>query len=134
MFYFSGPTEPSDKCLIAHQLFLKGTQLQQLADEYSVTLENIRATSKVLDQKKEAIPDLRVALQEAKRRFDEAENARKQKAKQDDLKKEMAWAHVKRKENELMEKMSQVASLEGKLPRIQIEIDSEKVGIFSDAG
>lgn len=110
-----------------HQLFLKGTQLQQLSDEYSVTLENIQSTSKVLEQKKEAIPDLRVALQEAKRRFEEAENARKQKAKQDDLKKELAWAHVKTKENELLSKSSDVASLEGKLPKIQAEIDAEKV-------
>ncbi|KAF9452921.1 P-loop containing nucleoside triphosphate hydrolase protein [Macrolepiota fuliginosa MF-IS2] len=115
----------------SRKLFLKGTQLQQLSDEYSITLENIQSTDKVLDQKREAIPDLRVALQDAKRRFDEAENARKQKVKQDDLKKEMAWAHVKAKENELLERLTEVATHESKVPKIQAGIDAEKVNIPS---
>ncbi|KAF7768000.1 hypothetical protein Agabi119p4_7243 [Agaricus bisporus var. burnettii] len=97
---FLASSNPSDR----YTLFMKGTQLQQLSDEYSITLENVRSTSKILEQKKEAIPDLRAAAQEAKRRFDEAENARKQKAKQDDLKKEMAWAHVQNKQDELQQK------------------------------
>jgi chromosome segregation ATPase len=106
---------------------LKGTQLQQLSDEYSITLENIRSTRKVLDQKKEAIPDLKVALHEAKARFDEAEKARKQKAKHDDLKREKAWAHVKTKQDEFEKKSAQVASLESKRPKIQAEIDAAQV-------
>lgn len=106
---------------------MKGTQLQQLSDEYSITLENIQSTSRVLDQKKEAIPDLREGLKEAKRKFEEAENARKQKAKQDDIKKELAWAHVKFKEDEFTAKLKVVATLEAKLPKIQAEIDTGKV-------
>lgn len=109
---------------------MKGTQLQQLSDEYSITLENVRSTSKILEQKKEAIPDLRAAAQEAKRRFDEAENARKQKAKQDDLKKEMAWAHVQNKQDELQQKELQVANLESKLPKITAEIEQAQARMF----
>jgi chromosome segregation ATPase len=109
---------------------MKGTQLQQLSDEYSITLENIRSTNKVLEQKREAIPDLRATAQEAKRRYDEADNARKQKAKQDDLKKEMAWAHVQSKQDELLQKEAQVANLESKLPKLTAEIEQAKVGRF----
>jgi chromosome segregation ATPase len=109
---------------------MKGTQLQQLSDEYSITLENVRSTSKVLEQKKEAIPDLHAAAQEAKRRYDEADNARKQKAKQDDLKKEMAWAHVQSKQDELQQKEGQVANLESKLPKITAEIEQAKARVF----
>jgi len=105
---------------------LKGTQLQQLSDEYNVTLENICSTRKVLDQKKEAIPDLKVALREAKQRFDEADKARKQKAKQDDLKKELAWAHVKSKQDELEKKENEVAIFRAKGPKIQAAIDTSR--------
>ncbi|KXN81796.1 Structural maintenance of chromosomes protein 6 [Leucoagaricus sp. SymC.cos] len=115
----SNPTE-------RYNFFLKGTQLQQLSDEYSVTLENIRQTQKILEQKKEAIPDLRAAFQEAKRRFDEADQARKQKAKQDDLKREKAWALVKDKEIEFERKLAEVAQLEHKLPRLEAEIAAAK--------
>jgi chromosome segregation ATPase len=96
-------------------------------------LENIRSTHKVLEQKKEAIPDLRVALQEAKRRFEEADYARKQKAKQDDLKKELAWAHVKSKQEEFEKKVEEVASLAAKLPRIEAEIEEVKVFYFQNS-
>jgi len=110
---------------------LKGTQLQQLSDEYSITLENICSTRKVLDQKKEAIPDLKAALREAKQRFDEADKARQKKAKQDDLKKELAWAHVKSKQDELEKKESEVAVLRDKGPKIQAAIDTHKVRLYS---
>jgi hypothetical protein len=53
----------------------------------------------VLQQKKEAIPDLKNAFKEASMRYKEASKAREQKKKADDLKKELAWAHVAAKEN-----------------------------------
>lgn len=109
---------------------MKGTQLQQLSDEYNITLENICSTRKVLDQKKEAIPDLKVALREAKQRFDEADKARKQKAKQDDLKKELAWAHVKSKQDELEKKENEVAIFRAKEPKIQAAIDTSRVSFY----
>ena len=109
---------------------MKGTQLQQLSDEYNITLENICSTRKVLDQKKEAIPDLKVALREAKQRFDEADKARKQKAKQDDLKKELAWAHVKSKQDELEKKENEVAIFRAKEPKIQAAIDTSRASFY----
>jgi predicted nucleic acid-binding Zn-ribbon protein len=84
---------------LLHKFFLRGTQLSQLSDEYDTCLENITQTTKVLQQKKEALPDLRKVFKDASTRFEEANKAREQKKKADELKKELAWAHVATKEN-----------------------------------
>lgn len=83
------------------QFFLKGTQLSQLSEEYQTCLENIGQTQKVLTRKSEAIPELEEALEEATSRFQEAHKAREQRHKADELKKELAWAHVAAKEKVL---------------------------------
>ena len=80
------------------QFFLKGTQLSQLSEEYQTCMENISQTAKVLKRKAEVIPDLEEAYHEAQARFEEAERAREQRHKADELKKELAWAHVATKE------------------------------------
>lgn len=61
-------------------------------------MENISQTQKILKNKSEVLPDLEDAYQDALRRFKEAEKARDLKYKADDLKKELAWAHVASKE------------------------------------
>lgn len=61
-------------------------------------MENISQTQKVLTNKSEAIPDLVAALEDAKNRFKEADKARKQKHKADELKKELAWSYVASKQ------------------------------------
>ena len=50
-------------------------------------------------QKAEALPDLKVAHQEAANRFKLAGEARKQKDMLDEISRELAWAHVRDKEN-----------------------------------
>ena len=61
-------------------------------------MENISQTAKVLKRKAEVIPDLEEQFLEAQQRFEEAERAREQRHKADELKKELAWAHVAAKE------------------------------------
>jgi len=109
------------------QFFLKGTQLSQLTDEYDTCLENIAQTTKVLHHKKEAVPDLKSALREATNRFKEAGKAREQKQKADDLKKELAWAHVKGKEMEMRKKLEEQVKLEKRLPKIEENIATAEV-------
>ncbi|GLB38155.1 putative P-loop containing nucleoside triphosphate hydrolase protein [Lyophyllum shimeji] len=116
---FLSASHPADK----YKFFLRGTQLSQLSDEYNTCLANIQQTYKVLAQKKEAIPDLRLAFKDATIRFEEAAKAREQKQKADELKKELAWAHVRGKEEEMEAKILEVANLEARLPKIQKSID-----------
>lgn len=57
-------------------------------------MENVSQMSKVLLRKKEALPDLEQQFKEASARFQEASKARQQKYLADELKRELAWAHV----------------------------------------
>ncbi|KAL1744412.1 hypothetical protein HDZ31DRAFT_82675 [Schizophyllum fasciatum] len=111
---FLSAANPQDK----YKFFLKGTQLQQLSEEYDCCLENIQQTERILAAKKEALPDLVHHLEEVRGKFQEATRAREQKKKIDELKKEKAWAHVKTKELELEAKLEEVQKAERKLPKI----------------
>lgn len=113
--------------MFSYQFFLRGTQLSQLSDEYDTCLENITQTAKVLSQKKEAIPDLRAAFKDATVRFEEASKAREQKKRVDELKRELAWAHVATKEEEMKKKIEEAAKMSRRLPKIQESIDAAEV-------
>ena len=61
-------------------------------------MENISQTAKVLKRKAEVIPGLEEQFREVQERYEEAQKAREQRHKADELKKELAWAHVATKE------------------------------------
>ncbi|KAF8500946.1 P-loop containing nucleoside triphosphate hydrolase protein [Russula emetica] len=116
---FLSSSHPSDK----YKFFLRGTQLSQLSEEYETCLENISQTSKVLMHKKEAIPDLQAHYKEVHARFEEASKAREQRHKADELKKELAWAHVAAKQEEVTEKATGLHKVEQRIPKIQRSLD-----------
>jgi chromosome segregation ATPase len=135
---------------------LRGTQLQQLSDEYDTIRTNISLTSKMLEKKQEVLPDLEAAKNEAATKYEEAKVAREQRYKVDQLKRELAWAHVRSKElvrcrfcpttnahgariQELEGKMRDVAKIENKIPggqrhrdeaQAQVNQASEEVAQF----
>ncbi|KAF9221585.1 P-loop containing nucleoside triphosphate hydrolase protein [Gyrodon lividus] len=104
--------------------FLRGTQLSQLSEEYDTCLDNINQTKKVLHQKKQVIPDLRATFKEASARFQEASKAREQRYKADELKKELAWAHVAAKQEEMETKFDELGKAQRRLPRIEAELET----------
>jgi len=71
---------------------------------------------------------LRNAFRDATLRFEEAAKAREQKKKADELKKELAWAHVKGKEEEMTAKISEAARMSRRLPKIQKSVNEATVG------
>ncbi|KAF9013179.1 hypothetical protein BDQ17DRAFT_1342932 [Cyathus striatus] len=122
---FLSASHPQDK----YKFFLRGTQLSQLADEYDQCLENITQTSKILAQKREAIPDLKTTFREATMRFQEASKALEQRKKKDDLKKELAWAYVRDKEDQMRNKLQEVARESRRLPKIQENVDAAQAAL-----
>ncbi|KAG8214643.1 P-loop containing nucleoside triphosphate hydrolase protein [Butyriboletus roseoflavus] len=120
---FLNASHPSDK----YKFFLRGTQLSQLSEEYDTCLDNINQTKKLLHQKKQILPDLRATFKEATARFQEASKAREQRFKADELKKELAWAHVAAKQGASLEmevKFEELAKAERRLPRIEAELQT----------
>lgn len=77
---------------------MKGTQLQQLSDDYQVILENIQRADAVLKQKAEAIPDLKMAHRAAVEKYRQATSLVQQQTEIDELIRELAWAHVYEKQ------------------------------------
>ncbi|KAH9926088.1 P-loop containing nucleoside triphosphate hydrolase protein [Amylocystis lapponica] len=124
---FLSASQPSDK----YRFFLRGTQLSQLSEEYQTCLENISQTQKVLKRKSEVIPDLEDALKEASTRFEEAAKAREQRHRADELKKELAWAHVATKEQEMKTKFEEVAQLTRRVPKIQEKLEKAEADFDS---
>lgn len=74
---------------------------------------------------------MRSAFRDATLRFEEAAKAREQKKKADELKKELAWAHVKGKEEEMTAQISEAAKMSRRLPKIQQSLDEAAVGSSS---
>lgn len=81
----------------------------------------------MLNQKKEALPDLRVTYNEALTRYDEAKKARDQKQKVEDLKNELAWSYVIQKERELQTSQDDVAKQERRLPKVEEGLQASEV-------
>ncbi|KAL1950788.1 hypothetical protein VTO73DRAFT_5912 [Trametes versicolor] len=115
---FLSASTPADK----YKFFLKGTQLSQLSEEYQTCMENISQTHKVLERKAEVIPDLEESVVEARSRWQEAQKAVAQKTKADELKKELAWAHVDSKKEELTKQLNEVAHIQHRVDKCDGQI------------
>ncbi|KAB5592896.1 Structural maintenance of chromosomes protein 6 [Ceratobasidium theobromae] len=90
---FLASSKPKDK----YQFFLNGTSLTQLSDEYETILESLKKTETILQSKQTVVPDLKRQFIEAQNKYREAQAAQQQHKRINDLEKEMAWAHMKRK-------------------------------------
>ncbi|KAL4080728.1 P-loop containing nucleoside triphosphate hydrolase protein [Scleroderma citrinum] len=117
---FLSASHPTDK----YKFFLRGTQLSQLSEEYDSCLAQINQSKRILHQKKQALPELRAAFKEATARFQEASKAREQRHKADELKKELAWAHVAAKQQEMEAKFEDVAKAQRRLPKIEAGLNA----------
>lgn len=83
---------------------------------------------KTVKRKSEGLPDLEEALDDATSRFEEAHKAREQRHKANDLKQELAWAHVASKEAELQTSLADAARLAKRLPKIREDMQGAQVG------
>lgn len=99
-----------------------------MKEEYDTCSDNLGHSSKILNQKKDALPDLKQNYQDAHRRYQEADKARQQQERVDELKRECAWAHVIGKEHEYRGMCEDVEKQERRIPKVQQSIDAAQVG------
>ncbi|KAH9480811.1 Structural maintenance of chromosomes protein 6 [Psilocybe cubensis] len=119
---FLSASKPEDK----YKFFLRGTQLEQLSQEYELCWANIHQTDKLLETKGEAIPELLERKIAAEARWKEADQARQQRVLIEELNKELAWAHVAVKEAEMVQKLNEHAKAERRLPKIEEAVQEAK--------
>lgn len=92
-------------------------------------MENVQRMQSIIETKRGAIDDLESAYKEASMRFKEAQTAREHRHKIDKLKKELAWAHVQTKEDELNAKLQSTTRIERNVEKLQQELDTAQEAV-----
>ncbi|CCO33264.1 Structural maintenance of chromosomes protein 6 Short=SMC protein 6 [Rhizoctonia solani AG-1 IB] len=119
---FLASSKPKDK----YQFFLNGTSLTQLSDEYETILESLKKTETILQSKQTVVPDLKRQFTEAQTKYREAQAAQQQSRRVEDLEKEMAWAHMKRKKIQMEALVTDHETAKKNVERAQSHIDNAK--------
>lgn len=97
--------------------------MTQLKEEYDLIRENCSKTKAVLGKKKENIEELEVRYKDAEARHQKAQNLADAQDAIKEIKREMAWAHVAEKEEELSKAVSTTTRERQRLAQIQEKLD-----------
>lgn len=116
---FLSASNPTEK----YNLFLKGTLLTQLKEEYDLIRENCSKTKAVLGKKKENIEELEMRYKDAEARHQKAQNLADAQDAIRELKREMAWAHVADKEGEFSQAVSKTTRERQRLDQIKEKLE-----------
>jgi chromosome segregation ATPase len=76
------------------QFFIRGTQLQQLTDEYEEINANIVMSKTLLDKKREDLPELFERAKAASKNLKEVREASQAQEKITQVQKELTWLYV----------------------------------------
>ncbi|KII83350.1 hypothetical protein PLICRDRAFT_47231 [Plicaturopsis crispa FD-325 SS-3] len=122
---FIRTTKPTN----TYALFMKGTQLQQLEEEYELVQLNIGITESALRRKSTDMPALKDDLERAVQAHAQAVRAQEQRATEKTLMTELAWAYVAEQEQELQDKHNELAGAERRVEKVQERIDEAKARV-----
>ncbi|ORZ12709.1 hypothetical protein BCR42DRAFT_331345 [Absidia repens] len=93
-----------------YKLFMRGTQLAQLANDFDKIRETLEITNETIKRKLEHVPALHRKAKEAEARYKELLSTSEIDVQIDDLNNELVWSQIIRKEMEL-EKARKIANL-----------------------
>lgn len=77
-----------------YDFFLRGTQLKQLSDEYTLIRANMDRSKRMIEKKEEALPDLERSAREAAAKWHLIQKQKDQHQKLQHLKNQLVWAQV----------------------------------------
>ncbi|EGG00381.1 uncharacterized protein MELLADRAFT_93316 [Melampsora larici-populina 98AG31] len=112
-----------------YALFIRGTQLQQLTDEYGEIENNIRTAKVILDNKKQAMSSIHDKAKRAKAVLKDVEQAFEHGTKQRLLQKELAWAYVADAEAQQAQLAEAVQEEEAIIPQCETEVNKAEVAL-----
>lgn len=87
---FLHSSKPTDK----YRFFLKGTQLEQLLEEYQDLLHKTQALRAIANSKKDRLEELKDKMKIAHTKWKEMENFKNVEQNIVKMKNELAWTHV----------------------------------------
>ncbi|KAF7722745.1 Structural maintenance of chromosomes protein 6 [Apophysomyces ossiformis] len=120
---FLNSSSPQDK----YKLFMRGTQLAQLFEDYNVVRESMDTAKATIERKKQYLPDLYKKAKETERRYKEILETREIESKIDDLNNELVWAQIINKEKEVENARKDVT-----LAQKQIDATKEKIAVSNN--
>lgn len=87
---FLHSSKPTDK----YRFFLKGTQLEQLLEEYQALFHQTQALRAITESKKERLGELKEKMKAAQSKWQEMERHKNVESTIVKMKNELAWTHV----------------------------------------
>ncbi|CAO3611465.1 unnamed protein product [Mucor hiemalis] len=114
-----------------YKLFLHGTQLTQLRNEFETIRESLDTSVVTLQRKSESLPMLREQAMEAQRRYTDLENVQNIDDKIDELNNELVWSQIIVKEKEAEKLKEQVDLAEKNLADFDKTYESQRKKIDS---
>lgn len=120
---FLHSSKPKDK----YTLFLKGTQLAQLTEEYNSLWEQMQHLKAITDDKGARLKELKQKQREAQQAWKEIEQARGLEGQITLLKNELAWTQVVDIEKATEEAVKEQLDEETKLKRIVADYEVQQV-------
>ncbi|KAI9247200.1 P-loop containing nucleoside triphosphate hydrolase protein, partial [Phascolomyces articulosus] len=102
---FLNSSSPNEK----YKLFMRGTQLAELAEDYAIVRETLDTMGTILKRKEQSLPDLQRRAKEAFQRFETVKTLSTVEDRLEELSNELSWSQVIAKEKE---EKAEIASLE----------------------
>jgi len=102
-----------------YKLFMHGTQLTQLQDDFTIIRESLDTAHKTLKRKREGLSSLQVKAAEAQRKYEDMQAAKEVENKIDELNNELVWSQIIRKEKERDSNENQMNNLQHELDNIR---------------
>lgn len=102
--------------------FIRGTQLQQLTDEYEEINANIVMSKTLLDKKREDLPELYERAKSAQKTMKELEEASSAQDKISTLQHELTWIYVAEAQKQLESAQSELEKEERILPKYEAKV------------
>ncbi|KAI8642202.1 hypothetical protein BD408DRAFT_443709 [Parasitella parasitica] len=102
-----------------YKLFMHGTQLTQLQNDYEAIREGLESNKQNLDRKKEGLQILQSKAAEAQRKYEDMQAAKEVESKIDELSNELVWSQIIIKEKEVARNLAQTQALQKELDNIR---------------
>lgn len=122
---FFNTTEPK----MLFKLFLKATQLQQMKDDYADLEKNIESSMKIIECRKQCLPDLEKEVEEQRIHYQFSASLREKGNKLKELRHELAWAKIIHLEQEKAKAEREMEEHENARKEIQERIAELQQGL-----
>ncbi|EGG00382.1 uncharacterized protein MELLADRAFT_118060 [Melampsora larici-populina 98AG31] len=110
-------------------LFMRGTQLQQLTEEYGEIENNITTAKVILTNKKQAMSLIHDKAKRARAIMKDVEQAFQDGSKKRCLQKELAWAYVSEAEAQQAQLAEAVQEEEIIIPQCEVEVNNAEIAL-----